>query len=163
MRMKGFEIGFESGLKHRILNSPVQQKQMRMSFPDTCPDDRRTATNFENAYAADGQKKRPDPHLQQSFAETDRARLRTATSISSTDTLRGAGARSPSNSPTGTVAGTSTTLPSASTTNSIRSPAFSFRSRLISPGMVVCPLLVIVEIATSLPLFQFLTSVPYVS
>jgi hypothetical protein len=40
-----------------------------MSFPDTCPDDRRTATNLENAYAADRQKKRPDPHLQQSFAE----------------------------------------------------------------------------------------------
>src|SRR5215470_4053392 len=90
------------------------------------------------------------------------ARLRIAASISSNDTRRGAGARRPFNSRTSTVAGTRTTLPSASTTNSTRSPALSLRWRRISPGIVVCPLLVIVETAISLHSLFCLTSLPYI-
>jgi hypothetical protein len=33
MRMKGFEIHFETRIKDRILNASMQRKEMRMSFP----------------------------------------------------------------------------------------------------------------------------------
>src|SRR5262249_16988219 len=85
----------------------------------------------------------------------------TARSISSSETRRGAGASSPFSSFPSMFAGTRTTRPSASTTNSTRSPALSRRWRRITPGIVVCPLLVIVEVAMSLLTIIFLTLYPY--
>ena len=90
------------------------------------------------------------------------ARLRIAVCISSSETLRGAGTRSPFSSRASTVAGTRTTLPSASTTNWTLSPALSFKCRRISPGIVVCPLLVIVEAVISLRFRYFLTLILYI-
>ena len=39
MRMKGLEIRFNAHMKNSILNPPVQGKEMRMSSPNTCPND----------------------------------------------------------------------------------------------------------------------------
>lgn len=75
------------------------------------------------------------------------ARRRIAASISPSDARRGAGASKPFNSFMSTVAGTRSTLPSRSITNSMRSPGFNLRCRRTSAGIVVCPLLLIVEVA----------------
>src|SRR5271165_7289461 len=58
MRMKGFEIRFETRTKDRILNAPMQRKEMRMPLPHTRPGHRWPAARVEDTDAAQGQKKR---------------------------------------------------------------------------------------------------------
>ena len=65
VRMKRFEIRFETRMKDRILNVPMQCKEVRVSFPHTCPHYRRSAARVEDTDAAKRQKKRRHPHLAQ--------------------------------------------------------------------------------------------------
>ena|SRR6266852_2996545 len=69
MRMKGFEIRFETRTKDRILNAPMQRKEMRMPFPHTRPGHRWPAARVEDTDATQRQKKRRHPHLPQSLAQ----------------------------------------------------------------------------------------------
>jgi hypothetical protein len=69
MRMKGFEIRFETRIKGRILNAPIQRKEMRMPFPHSRPGHRWLAARVENTDAAQRQKKRRHSHFSQSLAE----------------------------------------------------------------------------------------------
>ena len=69
MRMKGFEIRFETSKKHRILNAPMQRKEMRMPFSHTRPGHRWPAARVEDTDAAQRQKKRRHPYLAQSLTQ----------------------------------------------------------------------------------------------
>ena len=69
MRTKGLEIRFETRIKDRILNAPMERKEMRMPFSHTCPGHRWAAARVEDTDAAQRQKKRRHPHLPQSLAQ----------------------------------------------------------------------------------------------
>src|SRR5260370_21459146 len=69
MRMKGFEIRFETRTKDRILNAPMQRKEMRMPSPHTRPGHRWPAARVEDTDATQRQKKRRPPTLPQSLAQ----------------------------------------------------------------------------------------------
>ena len=69
MRMKLFEIRFETRTKDRILNSPMERKEMRMPFSRTHPDHRWLAARVEDADTTQRQKKRRHSHLGQSLAQ----------------------------------------------------------------------------------------------
>jgi len=61
--MKGFEISFETRTKDRILNAPMQRKEMRMPFPHTRQGHRWPAARVEDTDAAQRQKNGGTPHL----------------------------------------------------------------------------------------------------
>jgi hypothetical protein len=67
--MKGFEISFETRTKDRILNAPMQRKEMRLPFPHIRPGYRWPAARVEDTDAAQRQKKRRRPHLAQSLVQ----------------------------------------------------------------------------------------------
>jgi hypothetical protein len=69
MRTKGSEVRFETRLKDRILNPSVQCKKMRMTFSDAHPDHRWPAARVKDTDAAEGQKKRWNPHFAQSLTQ----------------------------------------------------------------------------------------------
>src|ERR1700675_1991024 len=69
MRVKRFEIRFETRRKERILNSPMEPEEMRVSLADTDPDHRWTVARIESSHTAQGQKKRWYPHLTQNLAQ----------------------------------------------------------------------------------------------
>ena len=69
MRMKRFEIRFETRIKDRILNAPMQRKEMRMPFPHTCPSHRWPPARVKDTDTPQRQKKRRHSHLAQSLAQ----------------------------------------------------------------------------------------------
>jgi hypothetical protein len=70
MGMKGPEIRFETDAQDRILNAPMKCKKMRMALTDAHPDNRWPVARIKDTDAAEGQKKRWNPHFAQSLTQT---------------------------------------------------------------------------------------------
>jgi hypothetical protein len=69
MRMKRFEIRFETRMEDGILDTPMQRKKMWMPVSHTRPDDRRPPVRIEETDAAQRQKKRRHPHVTQGLLQ----------------------------------------------------------------------------------------------
>jgi len=67
--MKGFDISFQANLKYRVLNPPMQQKEMGMSFTYTDPNHRWPLPRVEDTDTAQWQKKWRNTHLAQSLSQ----------------------------------------------------------------------------------------------
>ena len=56
VRMKGLQIRIETSMQDCILNTPMQRKEMGMSFSHSCPNYRRPFPRPENTDTAQGRR-----------------------------------------------------------------------------------------------------------
>jgi len=70
VRMKGLQIRIETSMQDCILNTPMQRKEMGMSFSHTRPNHRRPFPRPENTDTAQGQEKRGHPNIAQCPSQT---------------------------------------------------------------------------------------------
>src|SRR5689334_10483891 len=69
MRMKRLEFGFQARPKNRILNSPMENKKMRMSFSHPCPNHRDASSRSKDSHSSKRKQERRHSHGLQSVSQ----------------------------------------------------------------------------------------------